>query len=208
MGDMFDGCSGLTALDVSHFDTAKVTYMGEMFHNCSGLETLDLSQFDTAKTMNMVYMFNGCSNLKTIFASDKFTVTSAEGGLMFGGCASLVGGNGTEYNGEHIGKEYARIDAADAPGYFTYKAAPVAYAITDTVTENGNLSVTLTNPGAATLAVSYLDANGKFVSAETQSVQANAGTVALALSADAKTARVTLFDGDFRPLCAARPATL
>ena len=67
---------------------------------------------------------------------------------------------------------------------------------------NGTLSVTLSNPGAATLAVSYFDANGQFLSMDLQSAEANAGTMALALASDAKTARVMLFDGDFRPLCA------
>ena len=66
----------------------------------------------------------------------------------------------------------------------------------------------LTNHGAATLAVSYFDANGKFVSVALQDVSANAGTVALALSAGAKTARVVLLDGDSRPLCKAYPATI
>ena len=37
MGSMFYNCSKLTSLDVSKFDTSKVTNMGSMFYNCSKL---------------------------------------------------------------------------------------------------------------------------------------------------------------------------
>ena len=44
MGEMFNGCSGLTSLDVSSFDTSNVTDMIGMFRYCSGLTSLDLSK--------------------------------------------------------------------------------------------------------------------------------------------------------------------
>ena len=122
---------------------------------------------------------------------------------MFRDCSALVGGNGTKYDESHTDKEYARIDTPSTPGYFTYKAAPVSYKITAAATENVKLSVKFSNPDAATLAVSYFDASGKFVSAQLREAQADAGTVALELSAGARTARVMLLDGVFRPLCAA-----
>ncbi|MBQ6207949.1 MAG: BspA family leucine-rich repeat surface protein [Oscillospiraceae bacterium] len=218
MGMMFAGCGELKTLDLSHFDTTNVTDMLEMFKGCYGLETLDLSHFDTANVTNMFGMFWNCSNLQTICVSDKFTTLSVEeidsyngSGYMFYNCNALIGGNQTKYDESHIDKEYARIDVADAPGYFTAKDAPapvVAYAITDAVTGNGKLSVTLTNPGAAMLAVSYFDASGKFVSVNLRDVQANAGTAESSVPANATTARVMLLDDDFRPLCAARPATI
>ena len=34
-----------------------------MFFNCSKITNLDLSSFDTGKVTNMNYMFNGCYNL-------------------------------------------------------------------------------------------------------------------------------------------------
>ena len=37
---MFFGCSGLTSLDLTSFNTAKVTEMRGMFYGCSGLTTL------------------------------------------------------------------------------------------------------------------------------------------------------------------------
>ena len=204
MNSMFSGCSGLTALDVSHFDTTNITSMYKMFNGCSSLTTLDLSSFDTTKVTDMQYVFADCLNLKTIYAPDKFIASSVEkSSSMFSGCTFLVGGNGTKYDESHTDKEYARIDTPSAPGYFTAKdAAPVTYAITAATPDNGKLSVTLSNPAAVTVAVSCFDVNGQFVSANLQSVQANAGTVTLPLSAGTRKACVMLFDSDYRPMCA------
>ena len=66
MGNMFDGCRGLTSLDLSKFDTASVTNMSYMFDYCSGLTSLDLSNFDTSKVTNMSMMFDYCSGLEQV----------------------------------------------------------------------------------------------------------------------------------------------
>ena len=48
---------------------------------------------------------------------------------MFSGCTSIEGGNHTIYSGDHIDKEYARIDGYNGlPGYFWHKLGD-AYAI-------------------------------------------------------------------------------
>ena len=136
---MIADCYKLTALDVSGFDTSKVVYFFSMFVHNKSMEVLDVSSFDTVNAENANYMFAHCEKLKTIYGSDKFTVEqakSAEG--MFDGCTKLVGGNGTAYDADHINGEYARIDTADAPGYFTAKDAPEQPPVT-TVT-NGDVS--------------------------------------------------------------------
>ena len=102
------------------WDTSKVTNMGLMFYGASSLKSIDLSNFDTSKVIDMTSMFNGASNLETIKVNDKFVtgqVTNSDS--MFSGATSLVGGNGTVYDANHIDKEYARIDAPGTPGYFT-----------------------------------------------------------------------------------------
>ena len=127
---MFAGCSNLTSLDVSNFNTAKVTNMGGMFGGCSSLTELDLSSFNTANVTGMDAMFVFSNNLKTIYVSNKWstenvTLDPSNALGMFGVCLSLVGGNGTKYDENHVDKEYARIDdpANGKPGYFTYKAS-------------------------------------------------------------------------------------
>ena len=62
-----------------------------MFSGCSGLTSLDVSNFNTQKVMIMYTMFYNCSNLRTIYASDKFVATDVNGENMFFGCTSLKG---------------------------------------------------------------------------------------------------------------------
>ena len=50
---------------------------------------------------------------------NKDTVTSST--EMFASCPKLVGGNGTVFDSTKLDKTYARVDSADAPGYFTVK---------------------------------------------------------------------------------------
>ena len=67
MSYMFGG-SKATTLDVSNFDTSKVTYMNGMFSN-SQATTLDVSNFNTSKVTYMSNMFNG-SNATTLDLSN------------------------------------------------------------------------------------------------------------------------------------------
>ena len=53
MDSMFRDCSSLKELDVTHFDTSKVTDMTAMFYECSNLEEVDVSIFNTSNVKNM-----------------------------------------------------------------------------------------------------------------------------------------------------------
>ena len=129
MGNMFYGCSLLQQLDLSDFNTLKVTEMSSMFQGCESLQSLDLSSFDASSVTYMSSMFYDCSSLTTVYVSDKWTTSGAFSTWgMFKGCSALVGGNGTAYNSSYVDGTYARIDTADNPGYFTYKAAPAESA--------------------------------------------------------------------------------
>lgn len=126
MGQLFGGLQSLESIDLSSFDTSNVTSMSRMFTNCRSLTSLDLSSFDTSNVEYMTDMFRLCSNLKTILVSEKFTTSKLPKPIsyMFFESPSLVGGNGTRYNSDHAGSEYARIDTASTPGYFTLKSIP------------------------------------------------------------------------------------
>ena len=58
---MFIGCSSLTTINISNFNTNNVTDMSHMFNGCSSLKELNLSNFNTNNVTNMGYMFSGCS---------------------------------------------------------------------------------------------------------------------------------------------------
>ena len=90
MSEMFSNCSSLTSLDLSHFDTSNVTNMSSMFSECSSLTSLDLSKFDTLQVTDMNGMFFGCSSLTSLDLSNFDTSNVTDMNDMFSGCSSLI----------------------------------------------------------------------------------------------------------------------
>ena len=123
MAWMFFYCTNLTSLDLSHFNTSKVNSMYNMLGYCQSLTSLDLSSFNTSQVISMSSMFDHCANLRTIYVGDGWNtaaVTISQD--MFKDCTSLVGGQGTTYDANHIDATYAHIDGGTSnPGYFTAK---------------------------------------------------------------------------------------
>ena len=66
MDSMFYNCRSLTSLDLSKWNTSKVTNMNNMFNGCSGLTSLDLSKWDISEGTIITNMFSGCNALRTI----------------------------------------------------------------------------------------------------------------------------------------------
>ena len=90
MDGMFSRCSSLTSLDLHNFNTGNVTDMNGMFYGCSGLTSLDLSNFNTAKVTNMWAMFYGCSSLTSLDLSSFNTAKVTDMSGIFNGCSSLA----------------------------------------------------------------------------------------------------------------------
>lgn len=151
MNNMFKGCAHMKWLDLSSFDTAKVTNMNSMFKYCSSLaeldlsgfntvnvenmadmfleckfKRLDLSGFDTSKVTDMSNMFSGATRLEAIYVDEDWDTSSVTVCKdMFYRCLLIKGGVGTVYNADNTGVEYARIDDAHNPGYFTLKSSSI-----------------------------------------------------------------------------------
>lgn len=89
MISMFEGCSALESLDLSHFNTFAVRFMGRMFYGCSSLESVDLSSFKTLLATDMESMFSGCSSLESVDLSTFNTSSVENTNAMFEGCASV-----------------------------------------------------------------------------------------------------------------------
>ena len=117
MGEMFYGCSGLTSLDVSHFNTQSVTYMGRMFFGCRGLTSLDVSHFNTQSVTDMSEMFYGCSALTTIYSNTDWHCPQSF--RMFAGCTKLKGAVAYDENKTDV------TMADPEMGYFTAKPTAV-----------------------------------------------------------------------------------
>ena len=80
---MFEECEA-QSLDLSSFDTSKVTTMKAMFSGCQA-QSLDLSSFDTSKVRNMEAMFSGCQ-AQSLDLSSFDTSNVADMIEMFEGC--------------------------------------------------------------------------------------------------------------------------
>ena len=116
----FGGLNGLEEISLKNIKIENVTNMNTIFENDENLKQVDLSSFDTRNVTNMNRSLYGLSNTKRIFVSNKFVTNQVSDSTeMFGANTELVGERGTVYDPNHIDKEYARIDTATTPGYFT-----------------------------------------------------------------------------------------
>ena len=88
---MFENCVNLTKIhDINEWDVSNVYITYHMFSGCTSLTELDLSKWDTRgiKQNNAQYMFNGCSNLTKINVSG--WVLQGAISYMFNKCTSLT----------------------------------------------------------------------------------------------------------------------
>ena len=88
MAGMFSN-SGVTSLDLSGFDTRRVTDMSRMFEKCHGLTSLDLSSFNTSSVTDMSGMFTYCTYLRSLDISSFDTKNVTDMKNMFSYCNRL-----------------------------------------------------------------------------------------------------------------------
>ncbi|MCH5463157.1 BspA family leucine-rich repeat surface protein [Lactobacillus sp. LC28-10] len=91
--------TGVTSLDLSHYNTSKVTTMAYMFRDDEKLTSIDVSSFDTSQVIDFTQMFNDDFNLPTLDISNfnmKNVITEASqhgqepnAGEMLGGTNHL-----------------------------------------------------------------------------------------------------------------------
>ena len=86
---MFRECENLSELNVSSFNTSKVTNMWGMFHSCPNLTLLDLSSFNTSNVTDMEGMFSGCTNLQSVDLGKFYTTNETNTQYMFRRCQWL-----------------------------------------------------------------------------------------------------------------------
>ena len=110
MATMFYGMRNLTTLDLSNFDTSKVTDMGRMFWGMDKLTTLNLSNFDTSKVTNMGSMFFDMRNLTTIDLSNFDTSKVTNMGQMFSGIDKLTTLNLSNFDTSQVTNMYGMFD--------------------------------------------------------------------------------------------------
>ena len=83
MSEMFRGVKELTSLNLSSFNTQNVTDMSRMFQYVGSISSLDLSHFDTKNVINMSETFSSMKNLTTLDVSSFNTSKVIDMSLMF-----------------------------------------------------------------------------------------------------------------------------
>ncbi len=109
---------------------AFVADASSLFEGFTNLTEADLYGADMSRITNADSMFKDCAALTTVYVcvpADGEAVEPESGVNMFYGCTSLVGEEGTAYDPGHVGKEYAKVDGAGMPGYFTAKYSVLVY---------------------------------------------------------------------------------
>ena len=102
MSDMFRGMPNLTTLNLSSFDTSKVTDMSDMFYGMSSLTTLNLSNFNTSKVESMYAMFRDMPNLTTLNLSSFDTSKVTDMSDMFYDMRNLTTLNLSNFNTSNV----------------------------------------------------------------------------------------------------------
>ena len=155
---MFSGCSSLTALDLSKFNTSQVKKMIWTFKDCSSLTKLDLSSFDTSNVIDMNGMFNNCSNLKELDLRSFVIDPNIDKGYMLDGLAKLNTlklGKSTYINDTHLNTSGTWVNIGngkeDAPQANNKYPSEDLIAHADDI-----LGDTYIRPGSP-ITVSYLD---------------------------------------------------
>ena len=87
--DLFSYCKNIVSLNLSSFNTKKVTNMARMFYGCKNLKRLDLSNFHTSNVITMDEMFLDCINLHYINFENINSNSLISMSKMFKNCQNL-----------------------------------------------------------------------------------------------------------------------
>ena len=98
MSSMSHGMSNLTTRNLSNFDTSKVTNMENMFSHMFSLTSLDLSNFDTSKVTDMSFMFSAMHSPTSLNLSNFDTSKVTDMRFMFFGMSNLTTLNLSNFN--------------------------------------------------------------------------------------------------------------
>jgi surface protein len=100
--NMFFNFDNIISIDLSKFDSSKVSDMSLMFYDCTKLESINLENMNTSSLKDMKYMFYDCQSLKYIDLSyfDTSQVENME--FLFASCESLISINLSKFNTKSV----------------------------------------------------------------------------------------------------------
>ena len=86
---MFHDCTSLISLNLNNFKTSSITSMARMFDGCKKITSLDLSSFDTSSVTDLVGIFSNCKSLLSLDLSNFNTSSVKKMDVLFLNCSSL-----------------------------------------------------------------------------------------------------------------------
>ena len=101
-GTLTISCPKISFLDVSSFDTSRLTTMSEIFSDCKNLKKLDLSSWNTRNVKNMSRLFINCNNLASIELSEWDTSNVTDMSGLFSSCYSLSSIDVSSWNTSNV----------------------------------------------------------------------------------------------------------
>ena len=102
MNSMFRSCQNLTKINFGNIKTSSVRDMSFLFESCKKLTSIDVSNFDTSSVTNMNYMFSGCDLRGTFDLSNFNTVNLKEMGDLFSNNYNLVSVNISSFDTSNV----------------------------------------------------------------------------------------------------------
>ena len=63
MGDMLYNCRSLISLNLSNFNSEKITNISHMLYNCNSLLSINLANANIQNMRNKRYIFYNCNSL-------------------------------------------------------------------------------------------------------------------------------------------------
>ena len=118
---MFGFCSSLTFLNLSNFNTSNIKIMDSLFEHCSSLTSLDLSNFNTSQVTSMRLMFNGCRSLTSLDLSNFNTSLVTDMAYMFEYCSSLTSLDLSNFNTSQVTSMQKMFYSSDNLEYINLK---------------------------------------------------------------------------------------
>ena len=89
MVGMFYECNSLTSINFKNFKTSSLNLMNAMFLGCNKLTSINLNSFDTSSVTQMINLFFGCSSLLSLDLKNFNTSLVNDMTSMFNSCGSL-----------------------------------------------------------------------------------------------------------------------
>lgn len=149
---LFFGCSNLTNIDFTGFNTSSATSMERMFNGCSSLENLDVSAFDTSNVTSMERMFYGLPKITSVDVSGFNTSNVKNMNRMFYNCSSLTSLDVSGFNTSKVtNMSYMfyncfTLTSLDVSGFDTSSVTNMSYMFSGGTPSGPNMSLMGLNP--------------------------------------------------------------